>query len=308
MRIKTAGSRRIEKKEIVLWIPVLIGLLILTVASGNCLGAKQDKQDKKNVIAKWGTKTLTQQDLEMRLKSLPAEAKGQFDSPEQKKRLLETLVQLQMVAAEAKTQKLDKKPDVATMIEDMTDSALYQTYLKQLLNKVQKPTDGDIENYFKAHASEFVVPKQVKAQHILLMFKPDAKPEDNAAVEAKAEGVYKEITEGGDFSKLAMQYSDDTETKGNGGDLGFFSKDQMIPAFSDVAFALKKDEVSRPIKTEYGVHIIKLNDVTPEKKLDLKEASASILAKIEEQRRKEVVTKELERLKKKYNVQIMDVK
>ena len=310
MRVNRAGSitlcscHRVARTVMV----AALGLFILTGISGECLGAKQDKKDVKDVVAKWSSKTITKQELEARLNNLPDEAKARFQTPDQKKLLLDTLVQVQIVATEAKAKKLDKKADVAAMIDDMTNSVLYQTYLKQIVDAVKKPTDSDLEAFYKAHRVEYVAPKQIKAQHILLMYKADAKPEDNAAVAAKADEILKEIQAGGDFSKLAEKYSEDTETSTKGGDLGFFAKDQMIPVFANAAFALKKGEVSNPVKAEYGIHIIKVNDITEEKQLDFKEAAPSIRTKLEEEGRGEAVKKELDRLKKKYKVEILDIK
>ena len=285
-----------------------LALFILAVAHGKCLGAKPDDKD---VVAKWGTKTtksITKQDLEMRLSNLPPEAKEQFQTNEQKKVLLETLVIMQVTAAEARSQKLDKKANVAMLIEDMTNSFLYQEYLRQKIDSAKKLSDSDFEAYYKAHQVEYLTPKQIKARHIFLELKPDAKPEEVAAATAKAEGIYKEVMDGGDFAKLAEKYSEDPGSKAQGGDLGFFSADQMVPEFSKVAFALKKDEVSKPIKTEYGLHIIKAEDSKPEKQMDLKEALPAIKTKLETENRRELAKKEMDRLKKKYNVQIQDLK
>jgi parvulin-like peptidyl-prolyl isomerase len=144
----------------------------------------------------------------------------------------------------------------------------------------------------------------VKAQHILIQTKPDDKPEGIATAQAKADAVYKELLAGGNFAKLAEKYSDDGETKSKGGDLGLFTSDQMVPEFSQPVFAMKKDELGKPFKTPFGFHIVMVNDYIPPKQLSFKEVAATIRSRLQNERQEAAVSKELERLKKKYKVRI----
>ncbi|MFN8943831.1 MAG: peptidylprolyl isomerase, partial [Pseudobdellovibrionaceae bacterium] len=101
-------------------------------------------------------------------------------------------------------------------------------------------------------------PAEVKAQHILI----SANPEDAAAVQ-KAEEKIKSIAarlQKEDFAKLAREMSDDPGSKQKGGDLGFFSQGKMVPEFDSAVFKLKVGEVSAPVKTQFGFHLIKLNE------------------------------------------------
>lgn len=107
-------------------------------------------------------------------------------------------------------------------------------------------TDADLKTYFDENKVSFDVPEQVKASHILV------------ADEAKAKEVKAKLSAGGDFAALAKEYSTDTSNKDLGGDLGFFSKGDMVAEFENVAFALKAGDISEPVKTEFGYHIIKV--------------------------------------------------
>jgi len=305
---KCAGEKKIFSIERAVSKLLMLFLTIFILAgASNCFGAKSESKDK-DIIAKWGTKFITRQDLEMRIKALPPEQQARFQSAEQKMVLLNSLVQVQIIGAEARAQKLDKNKNVALQIEDMTNTILAQEYMSRKLTGLGKTTDSEVESFYLAHQKEYVKPGQVKAQHILVKVNADAKPEEIAAATAKAEAIRKELLAGGDFAKLAEKYSDDPGSKSQGGDLEYFTKDQMIPEFANVAFSMKKDEISNPVKTVFGVHIIKVNDIVPEKQMDLKEATPAIRSRLDNEKREGIIVKELERLRNKYKVEIKGIK
>ena len=258
----------------------------------------------KDIVARWGKKAITGAELNARIAGLPQEYQNRFQNDKQRQEFVDGLVQMQILAAEAKAQKLDRDKAVMLRLEDMNNSILAQEYMKRELAKVPKVTAKEIEDYYQAHKKEYVNAAQVKAQHILVKVDAKAKPEEIDAARIKAEGIRKEIEAGGDFAKLAEKYSDDPGSKTRGGDLGFFTRERMVPEFSQAAFALKKGEVSRPVKTAFGFHLIKVTDTKPEKQLDLKEATPRIRSTLENSRRKEAMDREMARLKKKYNVRI----
>ena len=117
---------------------------------------------------------------------------------------------------------------------------------RKLIEPTIKITDEEISAYFEENKDTFAQEEQVEASHILV--------EDKAT----ADEVLKKLKDDGDFAKLAQEYSTDTGTAANGGSLGYFGKGQMVAEFEDVAFKLKVDEISDPVKTEYGYHIIKV--------------------------------------------------
>jgi hypothetical protein len=160
------------------------------------------------------------------------------------------------VAMEAKAQKMDKSKSVLMRIEDMSTSILAQEYARTILARVPKVSDGDVQKFFDANKAQFVQPAMVNAQHILVKLDRNAKPEEDKAALAKIDGIRKEIVAGADFGKTAEKYSDDPGSKSKGGSLGFFAKDRMVPEFSQAAFGLKKGELSQPVKSPFGDHLI----------------------------------------------------
>jgi foldase protein PrsA len=125
-----------------------------------------------------------------------------------------------------------------------------QTYL--LAEKMIKPsikvTEEEMKTYFEENKDSFDQKEQVKASHILV--------ED----EAKAKKVKKELDGGKDFAELAKEYSTDASNAAKGGDLGYFGKGEMAKEFEEAAFGMKVGEVSAPVKTDFGYHIIKVAD------------------------------------------------
>ena len=128
--------------------------------------------------------------------------------------------------------------------ETIKKDQIYQKH-RDWFEKKHPVSDKDAKKYFDEHKETLA---QVKASHILLA-------DENTANEVK-----KKIDDGADFAELAKEYSKDTANSNKGGDLGYFTKDKMVKEFADKAFSMKKGEVSEPVKTSYGYHIIKVDD------------------------------------------------
>lgn len=143
---------------------------------------------------------------------------------------------------------LEKSPDVKKMMDAAAANALQNAWLSREVTP--HLTDAEIQAYYQQNYAGKPAEQEVHARHILLK------------TEAEAQDVIKKLKAGEDFAKLAAQVSTDTgSAKQNGGDLGWFKKGDMIPAFSDAAFAMKKGEISStPVKSQYGFHVIQVLD------------------------------------------------
>jgi peptidyl-prolyl cis-trans isomerase C len=255
-----------------------------------------------DVLVQIGNKIITKSEFDARLAALPPEYSNRLKTDEQKREFLEGYVQAQLLAMEAKAQKMDKSKSVLMRIEDMSTSILAQEYARTILARVPKVSDGDVQKFFDANKAQFVQPAMVNAQHILVKLDRNAKPEEDKAALAKIDGIRKEIVAGADFGKTAEKYSDDPGSKSKGGSLGFFAKDRMVPEFSQAAFGLKKGELSQPVKSPFGYHLIKVTDTQAERPVEFKEAAPRIRAQLENKARQDAIRDEVERLKKKYPV------
>ena len=138
-----------------------------------------------------------------------------------------------------------------------------------------KVDDQEIIDFYEDNLEMFKVAKQVKASHILFKLDENAPAEVEKKVKDKAMAVLEEARSGRKFSELAKQYSEGP-TRDKGGDLGYFSKGQMVKSFEDAAFRMKKGQISDLVRTPFGYHIIKVEDIREARTKDLKEVRDQI--------------------------------
>jgi peptidyl-prolyl cis-trans isomerase D len=122
-------------------------------------------------------------------------------------------------------------------------------------------TDEWLAHYYDEHKEEFRQEEQVRARHILFKLAQEAGPDEEARVRAEAEAALRRIQAGEDFAAVASQLSQDPSSAQQGGDLGFFKRGEMVKPFEKVAFGLKPGAVSDPIRTDFGYHLIKVEEV-----------------------------------------------
>ena len=153
-------------------------------------------------------------------------------------------------------------------------------------------TDQQIEDYYTKNKAQYSQPESRDVRHILVKTK------------AQADGLYNQLKEGADFAALAKKFSEDTGSKANGGKLTI-SKGQTVAPFDKQAFALKKNAISKPVKTEFGYHIIQpLSDVKAAKTTPLKDVKESIRQQLAQTKKNEAMTKWVDELKKDYEDKI----
>ena len=156
------------------------------------------------------------------------------------------------------------------------------------VTKDVKVTDAQIEDYYTKNKAQYSQPESREVRHILVKTK------------AKADDLYRQLQGGADFAGLAKKFSEDTGSKANGGKLTI-SKGQTVAPFDQTAFLLKKNAISRPVKTEFGYHIIQpLSDSKGAKVTPLKDVKESIRQQLGQTKKNEAMTKWVDELKKDY--------
>jgi len=175
---------------------------------------------------------------------------------------------------------------------------------EQLAGKLEV-TDAEVETFYKDNPEQFKTPEEVRASHILIKVEEGASEE---TVKAKREQIGKILaraTKGEDFAKLATELSEDESAKENQGDLKFFAREQMVPEFSNAAFAMQKGDISaEPVRSQFGFHIIKVTDRKGSSTVALAEARPRLLEYLKDQKRNAEMGKLLRALREEAKVTV----
>jgi len=209
------------------------------------------------IVLAIGDEKMTASQYEAFIDGLPEQYRAAARGPE-KRQVIDQLVNLKTLAQEARRRKLDQNPQFKAQVAFQTESLLAGTVFRELSANLKVP-EADARKYYEEHKGEY---DRVTARHILLRFKGSSVPagdkkelsEDEALEKAKA--LRAKIVAGGDFAIIAKAESDDTGSGANGGVLGTFGHGQMVAAFDQAAFALAAGQLSEPVKSPFGYHLI----------------------------------------------------
>lgn len=219
-------------------------------------------EDPDKVIITVGQEKVTVQDFNDLLSDLPPEAQAMARG--QGKRMLgEKLAEIKLLSSEAKRRKLDESPKMKRQME-LIRARCWPALAADVKNSIDAAA---VQKYYDEHKSEF---ESVKARHILVRSgaampgeQPDAKLLTDEQAKAKIEKIRERLVKGEDFATVAKAESDDKGSAAQGGDLGSFRRNQgLVKPFEDAAFSLKEGEISQPVKTEFGYHIIQVQQKT----------------------------------------------
>lgn len=225
------------------------------------------------VVLSIGGESMTQAEFESLLASLPANVQKDVQSEGGKRRLAERIVEIRTLAQEARRRGIDSRQSVRQQIRLNQDNLLASLLYQDLLTAA-KPSAEALSKYYEEHKKEY---EQVTARHILIRFKGSRVPlkkdqKDLSEEEALAvtEQLRKRIAGGEDFAAVAKAESDDTGSGAQGGDLGTFSRGQMVAVFEDAAFTQPVGELSQPVKSQFGYHLIQVQARTSKTLEDVK--------------------------------------
>ncbi|MDJ0739714.1 MAG: peptidylprolyl isomerase [Gammaproteobacteria bacterium] len=165
--------------------------------------------------------------------------------------------------------------------------------------------DATLEAYYKDNTLRLTLPERVRVSHILLSWKPLGSPDDRAALHEQMKPILERARNGEDFAALAREFSEDEATREIGGDTGLFHRGQMVPAFEAVAFALQPGEISDPVETPYGLHILRVEERREPRLLPLDEIREALREHISEERAEQAVEAEKARLREAADIQIL---
>jgi peptidyl-prolyl cis-trans isomerase C len=235
--------------------PRAIGALAATLALLIVSAGPLYAQDKDPLVAKVNGVEVHQSDL-----AVAEEEAGQIPpmSPEAKQDYLVQFVADMILVSKAAE---DKKFGDSVEFKRKVDFARKKLLMEGLLQSVGKEalSDDAMHKVYDEAVKQIGEEKEVHARHILFRT-PAGDEKASKEAEDKLKAVIVRLKKGEDFAKVASEVTEDPSGKANGGDLGYFSKDQMVPEFSEVAFKLDKGQISDPVKTQFGWHVIKIED------------------------------------------------
>lgn len=242
-----------------------------------------------------GSTKLTKSEFETMLKNLPEQIRTQLggDTPEARRRFAEQFGEVILYAAEAKKRALDSTPTAKVQLFLQEQSFLAGLLYQQTL-EASKPTESASKAWFDAHKADY---EEAKARHILVRFKGSPVPlkpkqEDlsEEAALARTKAIRERIVKGEDFAAVAKAESDDAGSGAQGGDLGTFGHGRMVPVFEESAFTLPIGEISQPVKSQFGWHLIQVQGRTVK-------AFAEVKADIDKQLQTETAQKAMQAFK-----------
>lgn len=245
------------------------------------------------VIATYAGKQLTSVRVLEEIERLPGPSRTYLAQPDRKKQFVENLILNDLLFSEAEKQGLASDPDIERQVQDMRRRLVVQ----RLMREYQKPpeiSDADAQKYYDDNPNLYSS-TQIKASHILV------KDEDTAK-QLRAEIV----ADPSKFADIAKTQSMDKTSGAKGGDLGKFGQGRMVPEFEKVAFSLKENELSEPVKTQYGWHIIIVTEREEGARKPFDSVKEQIKATLRNKALQDNVQGRFEGLKKAANVQIDD--
>lgn len=217
---------------------------------------------------------------------------NRFQGAQGHTQLLDELVTQELFYSEAKSTGMDQEEAYLNAVEDMKKSLLQQYALNQLLANVTV-SEEEAKTYFEAHKDMFISGPKARASHILV------------ANEESAQKILDEINEGLEFAEAAKKYSSCPSGQA-GGDLGEFNPGQMVPEFDKAVFSMKAGELSTPIQTQFGFHIIKVESITDGNDVNFEEVAPQVHQQAINAKRQEIYTVKQAELKNKYSIEIME--
>jgi len=216
--------------------------------------------------------------LEILLERAPVDAqRSLLKNKAQLNEQLEQLYLRKALAEMAVNEGLDKQGLNALRLEAIRNNALYLLKLDALRKSNKKDYTKYAQQIYLVNKADYPVAARVDAAHILI----STKTLSDAEALAKAQEIRQQIVQGANFTELALKESDDKSVKNNNGEMGAFARDQMVKPFSDAVFAMQVGEISEPVKTQFGYHIIKLNKILPAGFQPFDEVKAGIIDKLE---------------------------
>lgn len=180
---------------------------------------------------------------------------------------------------------------------DLARNLKIRSLIEKQIPEGDEVTDEDVETFYSENSEQFQQQEQVEASHILIKIEPEDSEDQKAEKRAKLVEIKKQIDSGADFSELAEESSQDTGSATRGGNLGYFGRGMMIPAFEEVAFSLGTGEVSDIVETKFGYHLIKVTGRKEAGVVPLEEVREQVAFYLDNQKKQKIIGDYLQKLR-----------
>lgn len=263
-----------------------VALVLVAVLSFGAYGAEGDK-----VLARVGSSDITESDALEFIQPFGQQAMMLYGTEQGRKMIVDDLISMRLFALDGEAQKLDETPEFQAQLNNAKRAMLAQASMRKVIDGLTV-SDDEAKKFYDDNPKMFVQPERIHARHILV-----------SGDETLAK-VQDELKAGKSFDVVAKDYSIDPGSAANGGDLGEFPRGVMVPEFEKAAFELKNPgDVSEAVKTQFGWHIIKLEERIPESTAPFEQVKGRILQDLKEHKTQDVLQDRVKELEEVYKVE-----
>ncbi len=282
---------------------ILLLVIIFCLLTINSWGSTS----KKGIIAEVGPYKLYKSDLDEIVRNRTEITQILGTHPELLeyvyKTLIEEWINISMLALEAKKENLDKNSEIQKRIKEITKRILAEGYIKKHVTNI-KINEEELKEYYEKNKNNYKIPQGVKIKHILIYVPKDANEKIEQQAFEKALKIRKKILEGTSFEEMVEKYSEDIVSKRKGGDFGIIRKGKNISKMAEEIFKLKTGEISKPLRSLYGYHIVKVVEKIPAKILAYNEIKEEVKKDYLKEKQNKLIKQILSDLKNKYHPKI----
>jgi parvulin-like peptidyl-prolyl isomerase len=270
------------------------------------VSAGQQEADTSTVLAKGDGVVVTEKLLQEKIRTLGPAKSRRFQSKDMQKKLLDNIVDVELLYNEAKTRGLDKNEEVLLQVEDFRKRQSVFQLRNELMSSITVD-DAELKAEYEKNVDQYTKPKKVRVSQIVFYFDKDEAPGKVAALERDAEDLLKRAQAGEDFSNLARNYSLDKVSAQKDGDIGFASRRNLPPPAYAAAMKMQQQgELSGILKGEGEIRILKATEIVPEERKPFEEVRPWLERTVMRNKQQKVWEDYLAGLRKKAHVELFE--
>ena len=261
-------------------------IILVFMLASLAAAAETDK-----VLARVGSQDITEREVLEFIQPFGQQAIMLYGTEQGRKMIVDDVISMRLYALDAEAQKLDETPEFQAQLAGARRAMLAQASMRKTIDGIII-SDEEARKFYDDNPQRFIQPERVHARHILV------------SDDVTAGKVLYELKGGASFDELAKKYSLDPGSAANGGDLGEFPKGVMVPEFEKAAFELKNPgDISAPVKSQFGYHIIKLEEHIPASPSPFEQVKAAIVHELTDKKAQQVLQDKAKELEVLYKVE-----